>query len=80
MREQLHDGPPDPHQACMKLLLNRVKIYRGEIRVSGSKTALERLAARRAPSSLSEVLSFAQKWRANGDESGHWLLIVPMAA
>jgi hypothetical protein len=51
MRERLRDGPPDLRQAYMKLLLNRVEIDRGEIRVSGSKTALERLAAKGASSS-----------------------------
>jgi hypothetical protein len=53
----------------MKLLLSRVEIDRDEIRVTGSKIALERLAAKGASSSPSEVLSFAQEWRPQRDSN-----------
>jgi hypothetical protein len=46
MRERIRGGPPDLRQAYMRLLLSRIEIDRAEIRVRGSKTALERLAAR----------------------------------
>jgi site-specific DNA recombinase len=63
MRERLRSGPPELRQAYMRLLLKSVEVGPDEIRLSGSNTILERLAAQGASSNAPEVISFALKWR-----------------
>lgn len=69
MRERLRSGPPELRQAYMRLLLKSVEVGPDEIRLSGSNTILERLAAQGASSNAPEVISFALKWRPGRDSN-----------
>jgi hypothetical protein len=62
----------------MRLLLDRVEVDRREVRLAGSKTVLERLAAREACDSSSEVLSFAREWRAGADDDEHYVYAIAL--
>src|SRR3546814_19963079 len=46
LRNQLHHGPPEFRQSYARLLLNEVSVTPQEIRISGSKAALARAAAK----------------------------------
>jgi site-specific DNA recombinase len=69
MRKRLAEGPPELRQAYMRLILSRVVVDDGGVRLEGSKAVLERITETGASASLSEVLSFAQEWRPRGDSN-----------
>jgi hypothetical protein len=69
MRRRLADGPPELHQAYMRLILERVTVDHDVVRLEGSPAILERLANRGPSKSTPEVLSFVQEWRPREDSN-----------
>jgi hypothetical protein len=66
LRDKLHDGPPELRQAYARLLMDEVSVSEEEIRISGSKAVLARVASDGADMPTPAVLSFVREWRAQG--------------
>ena len=69
LHDKLHNGSPEFRQAYAGLLMDEVRVSTDEIRISGSKSLLARLAASESNLDATEVLSFVRKWRARKDSN-----------
>ena len=69
LHDRLHNGSPEFRQAYAGLLMDEVRVTSDEIRISGSKSLLARLAASQSNLDSPEVLSFVRKWRARKDSN-----------
>lgn len=69
LKDKLRNGPPDLKQAYTRLVVNEVCVDDKEIRISGSKPALARVASQGLENTAPGVLSFVQEWRARKDSN-----------
>lgn len=69
LREKLYAGSPELRQEYARLLMNEVSVSDSEIRISGSKAALAKVASDGVEKVTPAVLSFVQEWRARRDSN-----------
>ena len=73
LRDKVHHGPPKLRQAYSRLLMDEISVSEEEIRISGSKPVLARVASDGADMPTPAVLSFFREWRTRRD-SNPWPL------
>ena len=69
LRTHLREGDPALRQGYVRLLVDEVQVDGREIRICGSKKALEHAVLATANSPQGMVPSFARKWRARNDSN-----------
>ena len=69
LRDGLRGDNPALRQAYVRLLIDQVVVEDEEVRIRGSRKALERAVAATAASTRKGVPSFAREWRARQDSN-----------
>ena len=69
LRDGLRGDNPALRQAYVRLLIDQVVVEYEEVRIRGSRKALERAVVATAASTRKKVPSFARKWRARQDSN-----------
>jgi hypothetical protein len=69
LSDGLRAGNPALRQAYVRLLVDEVTVGVEEVRIRGSRKALERAVIASSASSAGKVPSFAREWRARKDSN-----------
>ena len=76
VRAALHTAPPEMRKAYIKLFVDKVVISKEVVELTGPKSLLARAALTDLPNTPAEVITYDRQWRAMGDKTGHWKLLI----
>jgi site-specific DNA recombinase len=69
LRDRLYGESPELRQEYARLVMEEVRVSEREIRISGSKAVLARVASEGVEKASPAVLSFVREWRARKDSN-----------
>ena len=76
VRAALHTAPPEMRKAYIKLFVDKVVISKEVVELTGPKSLLARAALTDLPNTPADVITYVRQWRANGDETANWNLLI----